>query len=260
MKSKLYDEPENPFEQEFARLRKEIEAGLRYCRQIVKFLNYEIEIVDNISFMWQFKDIFVDELYRFESDSIAPRIFDCGANVGTSCLYFKSLFPHARISAFEADPRIADVLQNNLVRNGCADIEVLPKAIWVHDGAVEFGCEGADAGSIHSDSEKISIAAVRLREMIRQEERLDFLKLDIEGAETAVLADCADVLFRVERMFIEYHSWVKLDQTLDVVLKLLRSNRFRYHLSPIAARKSPFVNRALDLPMDLQVNIFAYRL
>jgi len=35
-----------------------------------------------------------------------------------SCLYFKILYPKARIKAFEADPIIADVLKLNLARNG----------------------------------------------------------------------------------------------------------------------------------------------
>ena len=84
----------------------------RYSRIRIKFLNYNITLVDSLSFIWQFQEIFVDEIYKFNSRNNSPVIFDCGANVGTSCLYFKRIFPNSVIKAFEADPEIAKVLSN----------------------------------------------------------------------------------------------------------------------------------------------------
>ena len=86
----------------------------RYSRDNLKVINNNITIVDHLSFIWQFEEIFVDEIYKFNSKSSNPLIFDCGANVGTSCLYFKRIFPEARIKAFEPDPEIAKVLSSNL--------------------------------------------------------------------------------------------------------------------------------------------------
>jgi uncharacterized protein YfeS len=40
-------------------------------------------VPDALSFIWQFKEIFVEEYYRFEAKSESPVIYDCGANVGT---------------------------------------------------------------------------------------------------------------------------------------------------------------------------------
>jgi hypothetical protein len=44
----------------------------------VKFLDYIIDVPDLPSFIWQFKVIFVDEIYRFESESDKPIIYDLG--------------------------------------------------------------------------------------------------------------------------------------------------------------------------------------
>ena len=77
-----------------------------------------------------------------------PRILDCGANVGLASLYFKKRYPEARVTAFEADPAIADVLRGNLLRNGCPDVEVVEAAVWTEEGTVEFCREGADSGTI----------------------------------------------------------------------------------------------------------------
>lgn len=259
LKYRLGKGSESLVQREFNRLRKELEEGPRFCKKTVDFLNYRIDIVDNISFIWQFRNIFVDEVYLFDGPYEDPLIYDCGANVGVSCLYFKSIFPDARIKAFEADPIIADVLEKNLAMNGFDDIEVVKKAVWIIDGAVNFGCQGADSGSIHGDTGIIKIEALRLRDMIVKEETVAFLKMDIEGAETEVLNDCADVLERIDHLFFEYHSWTKLEQRLDMLLNILKVNGFRYHISSIAPRKRPFVNHPGIDSMDLQLNVFAYR-
>jgi FkbM family methyltransferase len=259
LKSRLHKGSESLVQREFNRLRRELEDGPRFCKRTVDFLDYRIDIVDNISFIWQFRDIFVDEVYLFNGPFEDPLIYDCGANVGLSCLYFKRIFPCARIKAFEADPAVADVLQKNLFMNGLDDIEVVKKAVWVFDGAVNFGCQGADSGSIYLETGKIKVDALRLRDWLLKEETVAFLKLDIEGAETDVLIDCADVLERINQVFFEYHSWSNLEQRLNILLNVLSVNGFRYHLSSIAPRKRPFVNHPVNGSMDLQLNVFAYR-
>ena len=80
----------------------------------IRFLNYLIAVPDCLSFIFQFKEIFVNQSYKFKSFTNSPVIYDCGANIGISCLYFKKIFPDSRIEAFEADPQIAKILQNNL--------------------------------------------------------------------------------------------------------------------------------------------------
>jgi FkbM family methyltransferase len=215
--------------------------------------------VDNISFLWQFKDIFIDETYRFNSSRENPIIYDCGANIGVSCLYFKRLFPHSRIKAFEADPDIAVILEKNMFINGFSDIEIINKAVWIQDSTIRFGCQGADAGSIYMETNCREIEAVRLRNLLLQEKEIDLLKIDIEGAEAEVINDCDDALDRVLHLFIEYHSWKKNEQKLDEILRILRIHHFRYHLSSITARKQPFVNTSTEAALDLQANIFAWR-
>src|SRR5688500_10055596 len=49
------------------------------------------------------REIFVREIYRFETDIRNPVIIDCGSNIGLSVLYFHKSYPGARILAFEPD-------------------------------------------------------------------------------------------------------------------------------------------------------------
>src|SRR5690606_23212402 len=65
-----------------------------------------LELIDAASFLWTYAEIYERRLYEFRSTNPAPRIIDGGANIGLSVLFFKSLFPMARITCFEPDPAI----------------------------------------------------------------------------------------------------------------------------------------------------------
>lgn len=248
-------------EREFNRLSDKWGNYKRY-KQVndVKFLSYIFDIPDLPSFIWQFKEIFVDEIYKFKSNSQQPVIFDCGANVGTSCLYSKQLFPNAKIKAFEADPMIADILKTNLTRNDINDVEVINKAVWIDDKGIEFGSDGADGGSIKANKNNIKIATIRLKNFLEKEEKIDLLKIDIEGAEYEVLKDCAESLNNVQHIFIEYHSWNSENQKLSEILQIFENNGFRYYIEGLAKRKQPFINHAKEQNMDLQLNIFGVKI
>ena len=257
----IYHLTKGPNQREFLRLVFLYGNRPRYLSKKIRFLNYSVTIPDCLSFVWQFKEIFADENYKFLTENASPVIYDCGANIGISCLYFKKLFPMARIKAFEADPKIAEILSQNLKQNHLTDIEVMRKAVWINNDTIEFSSEGADASSIFAKGEKIKIPSVRLKELMVKEEKIDLLKMDIEGAETEVLIDCKNDLSNVQHIFIEYHSYLAGNQNLNTILEILSKNGFRYFIKPEADRNHPFINRKnKNFPeMDLQVNIFGYR-
>ena len=88
---------------------------------------------------------------------------------------------------------------------------------------------------------------------------MDFLKLDIEGAEVDVLADCHPKLQNVDKMMVEYHSHSQERQRLHEMLHILQEAGFRYHIKETFTCLHPFLDRGLCVGMDLQLNVFAYR-
>lgn len=233
----------------------------RYQSRVIKFRKYKVSVPDCLSFVWQFKEIFANENYKFNSNSSSPVIYDCGANIGLSCIYFKEIFPGAKIKAFEAEPAITEILKNNLNENGFSDVEVIASAVWINNNGVEFASEGADGSSIFAVGKKTKVDSIRLKDLLDKEKRIDLLKIDIEGAETEVIRDCKDSLGNVQHLFVEYHSYVDSKQTLGELLKIITGSGFRYFIKPEQDRKYPFINRTnKNFPhMDLQLNIFAYR-
>jgi FkbM family methyltransferase len=233
----------------------------RHTRMEVEFGNFKLTVPDTMSFLWQHKEIFADEFYYFKSENPQPVIFDCGANVGMSVLYFKQLFPKARITAFEAEPEIAALLQNNLRNNNINDVSVIDKAVWTDDQGIWFGSESSDSSSMYSNAEKKKIASVRLKDYLLAENNIDFLKIDIEGAEKEVLADCREALSHVRNLFVEFHSYIGNPQGLAEIVQIFEENGFRYYIDTNQHRLKPFTNyryRGNDI-MDLQLNIFGWR-
>ncbi|AQG80757.1 FkbM family methyltransferase [Spirosoma montaniterrae] len=233
----------------------------RHQSGVIPFLRYRFDVPDALSFVWQFKEIFADESYQFNTTTPQPLIIDCGANIGTSLAYFRQTYPQARIVAFEADPAIGAVLTRNLQANGITGVEVINKAVWINDDGLDFGTGEADAASMFSEAGRRRVPSVRLRDVLLRETRVDMLKIDIEGAETDVLLDCHDALTNVQNLFIEYHAYIGHPQTLGGIVNLLEQNGFRYYIDSNQARTRPLVNhryRSNDL-MDLQLNIYAHR-
>lgn len=227
----------------------------------IVFGPYRFRVPDALSFVWQYREIFVDEFYRFFTTNPKPIIFDCGTNIGTSIVYFRETYPHARIVAFEADEQISATLQENLRQNQIAGVEVITKAVWTNEEGIWFGSDQADSASIFSLTDRKLVPSVRLRDYLLRETRIDMLKMDIEGAETAVLIDCHDALAHVQNLFVEFHAYLDHPQTLAEVIRILENSGFRYYINTSQYRHAPLVNhryRGND-SMDLQLNIFAYR-
>ena len=179
----------------------------------------------------------------------------------SACEEFRKEYPEAKIKAFEADPKIFAVLKENLSKNGIEKLELFNKAVWINDEGVEFGIEGADGSSVFSKENTVRVESVRLKKLLSEENEIDLLKMDIEGAEANVIPDCANELSKVKNLFLEYHTFVGRKQNLAEVLLILEKSGFRYFIKQEADRKIPFVNRKNknNPQMDLQLNIYAYR-
>lgn len=178
--------------------------------------------------------------YRFEGLSQLQTIIDCGSNVGESVRHFYDHCPNATIIAYEADRSIfeAQLVPALTIDGQIPDrVRLENKAVWVHADGIQFFEHGGNAGSCVQSTLKdqvvspVSIPSVRLKDVLLEHDRIDLLKIDIEGVEVDVVLDCADVLDRVDRIFVEFHSFVNKPQRLSELLHVLESNGFKYRLN-----------------------------
>lgn len=233
----------------------------RYSQGVTNILGKDLNFVDSSSFCFIYKEVFIKEIYNFKTKKNNPYIIDAGANIGLSVIYFKRLYPDSTIIAFEPDPIVFNVLSYNIQSFEFSNVNLINKALWISETELEFYSEGADAGRLIGGEKNIKRTKV-LTESLRKylNKEVDFLKIDIEGSETKVLEVCRDLLFHVERIFVEYHSFVENKQELSNLIGILESAGFRTYISsPFDNNKNPFINISNYLGMDNLLNIYGYR-
>jgi FkbM family methyltransferase len=234
----------------------------RYRLGYTNLLDHPVQFVDPATFLAECHEIFGQQVYLFVARRSDPTIIDGGANIGLATLYWKQLYPRAKIYAFEPDPDIYQALSWNCEHWRLENVILRQDALWITEGEMPFSPEGSDAGRLvcatagHSQP-TLMVSTTSLKTYLQTP--VDFLKLDIEGCEIEVLKDCGDCLRGVEHLFVEYHSFIGCEQRLDVLLSILRSAGFRMHVQPQVIVPSPFTTQINHLGLDQTVSVFAWR-
>jgi len=226
-----------------ARLRKK--AWGQKSGAIMRCSNYTVRITDGPNFYIQYKDEFIRRIYHFEAIRPDPLIIDGGSNIGMSILYFKHVYPGARIIGFEPDPAIFYILKENVTRNGLTDVTLVNAGLGEETGTISFIPDESAGGRFAKGEGSVTVQVKQLSDYIG--EPVDFLKLNIEGEELAVLqeAEASGRLRNVRELVLEYHGWANGEQRLGEILNLLDRQGFRYLIHDFdaetcGASKPPF--------------------
>lgn len=185
-----------------------------------------------------FRIQFIQAHNDFFTTSPRPRILDCGSNIGISVLRYKQLYPQAQITAIEPDARICELLRQNLRNNHYDDVEIVEAAVWTSNGHMRFTSSlNSQSGYLKLEDEPIAerpmadeydVKTIDLRDYLS--EPVDFIKLDIEGAELDVLIHCRDLLRNVREMSIEVHHKLHEPQMMGKIMNLLGEEGFQVAL------------------------------
>jgi FkbM family methyltransferase len=223
---------------------------------------YKIAFRDANEFLVSIDELFIKEFYKFRPDTERPKIIDCGSYIGTSILYFKVNYPNAIVTGFEPDPSNYSLLKLNLDNWAFNETKAVNAAIWINNESISFSSAGNMSSKINTDhtgeNGEVMVKCVRLSDLLNEE--VDFLKIDIEGAELPVLRDCGDKIKNVKNLFVEYHGKYdklsELNETLDILIR----NGFKYCIKEGSIIHSkPFWDKDTKVKYDMLLNIFAFR-
>jgi FkbM family methyltransferase len=240
-------------------------AGLRRNeRTVVSVDGMRVELVDAASFLSAHREIFVEEIYRIPSGHPAPAIVDLGANIGLATLWLKRRFPDAQVLALEPDPEVYACLEANVRGNGLSGVELRRNAAWNANTTLRFVPDGADGGFASEwlngtlGGRSLAVEAVAVQELLA-DRPVDFLKIDIEGAERQVLGACRGILPRVRWLFVEYHDRAGEPAGLGELSSIIEAAGFRFHVQTVGRRERPFLPARPERRFDTQLNVFAWR-
>jgi len=138
------------------------------------------------------------EQTRLFERMVAPggAVLDLGAHLGYYTLLASRLVGGAgRVYSFEPDPKNAWYLRRHARLNGCRNVAVEESAVCDRPGSIRFQQgRGTGTGRV-DDAGTLQVRAVRLDDFVEERGiRPAVVKIDVEGAEAAVLEGAREVL------------------------------------------------------------------
>lgn len=181
-------------------------GGILYARGQTTDVNDIVAVCSGLEYPQNF--------LGFENIS-KPVVVDLGGHIGSFILYIKTLRPQARIYSFEPLPLNLHLLYKNLTVNSIQDVKVVERAVYSRAGRfyLDLSTGAFDAGQVKVEingdrPNLIPIEAVTLKDAFggTGEEKIDLLKMDIEGSEYGVVENSLNEFARyVRQVIMEYH-------------------------------------------------------
>ncbi|HRP32312.1 MAG TPA: FkbM family methyltransferase [Agriterribacter sp.] len=158
-----------------------------------------------------FYEVFWKKVYSVPTHlAIRPlTVVDLGANTGMASLFFSAYYPNAKIYAVEADDNNMQVFLKNLSSEiGSSQVIAIRAAVFSKD--VELFLqqrEKAYNSSITHAKTEISVQGISMNTLMQKYalDKIDLLKIDIEGSEEAIFAENTEWMERVSVIVTEIH-------------------------------------------------------
>lgn len=225
-------------------------------------IKYELDLSDYMQWM-VFYGLSIEPkeaLYNLVSPGSC--VIDVGANVGeVSMNMAQRAGDMGRIIAFEPDPLNYKLLQKNLSLNTFKNILTIPKGLGDSNAKYAFSRNLSNSGgnriaSVNSSSiQEAFIETIKLDDFIIENniEKVDVLKIDVEGFEYNVLKGAINVLAKFKpKLFIELNDNNLKDQgsSSEELLRLIESLSYKISNAENGQSVSStqdFKNRHIDI-------------
>lgn len=171
---------------------------------------------------------------------IAPgdTVIDVGAGVGDEAVVLSRMVgPAGRLVAIEAHPATFRCLRKTVEANGLDNVLALNVAIGAEDGELAIEDRSHHKANRVGRSGAMRVRAITLDHLLEEHglARIDLVKINIEGAETAVLRGAGKALGIVRHWVVSCHDFManvpgfEHSATQADVLELLRQAGMRIH-------------------------------
>jgi FkbM family methyltransferase len=180
--------------------------------------------------IYTFNEVFAEEVYGLIRRRLPDirTVIDLGANIGLSSIYFLAHYPAARALAVEPDPQNYILLTENLASYVTQKrATVVQGALWASDGPVIFERpsapghvnQGAVVGPVAGDASdrQFVVPGWTMPTLMTRAgfDRVDLLKVDIEGGEEHLFTGDASWLDRVGCLAVEFHNETRQKSRFD---------------------------------------------
>jgi len=157
-----------------------------------------------------------------------PLIVDLGSNIGLTIVDYKIKYPSAKIIGVELDSKNFELCKKNI--HNLTNCHLVQKAIWDKNGEIHYSGPNEVSYSVTQmqNSDTILAKSITIVSLIEEFSinQIDFLKIDIEGAEKQIFNSKLDEwLPKVLCLNVEIHDDPKFEFG-DAVIAALTSHGF----------------------------------
>ena len=183
---------------------------------------------------------YYQNFYKVQSGDV---IIDAGANCGHLSIFFSKLVGlKGQIFAFEPDKFNIERIEKNIKLNKdlINNIKILDLLLWDKNEFIDFyeaGTVGSSAVWMPDSEHCVKKQAVKIDDWVKQNaiQKLDFIKMDIEGAEIEALDGCVETIKNLKPNFAiaSYHivnnekTYIKVEQFFASLNYPHKTVRFR---------------------------------
>ncbi len=173
-----------------------------------------------------------------EALKVAPGevVIDAGAYCGLTALRFaQAAGEQGRVVSIEADPVNFAALQQNVENAGFHNVSIINAALWSETSTLKFQAEGTMSstreGKVSRHDKVVEVRALTLLDICREFnlDRVDHVKMDIEGAEYEVLLSSREFVMKYQPDFIvEVHKIGNMPADIDRLAVFFQSLGYVY--------------------------------
>jgi FkbM family methyltransferase len=213
-----------------------IVANYESCKLFIRpFILSEILMVSGL---WEPYVKRVVDIEANEDDIVV----DVGANIGVYAIPLAKKV--AKVIAFEPHPKTSGILESNVILNNINNVEVIKKAVGHSNKKVLYRLSvippysGIASTNLKKNDSIVELEGITLDTALMNENKIDWLFIDVEGFELDVLEGARNILLRYSpKIIIESYP-----QNIDKVSKMLLSAGYtlsRLYSFYYYARKRP---------------------
>jgi FkbM family methyltransferase len=164
-----------------------------------------------------FVEVIADRQYELPFAAEPGVIVDAGANIGLASVFFAVRYPYAQVLAIEPDSGNCDLFLENT--RAYPNVRLTRAALWTHCGRVMLSGRGGNPSAFRVEDARgtpqargnsimTEVDAVDMVTLMSNHaaDRVDLLKVDIEGSEAKVFSSSSTWIDRVECIAIELHD------------------------------------------------------
>ncbi len=163
-----------------------------------------------------FRQVLQECQYDFALPASPRHIVDAGANIGLTAVFFANKYPKSEIIAIEPEESNFRILRENV--KPYPNVHPVLGALWkrecelvlIDPDSGHHGFQTTDVGA-STPRREARVQAFTVESLMKRMnwDRVDLLKVDIEGAEKEVFEACDSWISRVGACMVEVHDAIK---------------------------------------------------